>query len=211
MKKLIIFTSTLILSLVLGSSANATFISSSADASLTGANVIDFEGEAFGTFSSITIDDVTFTAADDRHLRIDSSYGYNSTGRYLDNGSYGSHGFGTMDMEFAGGTDAFGFNWSMAESWADWTLTAYDAAHTIIESWSLPSTGSSSAGEFFGISASGIATASLSWTGNYDWISIDNFSYTTEAASVPEPSIIALFGAGLVGLGFARRRKSRQA
>ncbi len=29
-------------------------------------------------------------------------------------------------------------------------------------------------------------------------------------ASVPEPSIIALFGAGLVGLGFARRRKSRQ-
>ncbi len=29
--------------------------------------------------------------------------------------------------------------------------------------------------------------------------------------SVPEPSIIALFGAGIVGLGFARRRKSRLA
>ncbi len=29
--------------------------------------------------------------------------------------------------------------------------------------------------------------------------------------TVPEPSIIALFGAGLVGLGFARRRKSRLA
>ncbi len=32
-----------------------------------------------------------------------------------------------------------------------------------------------------------------------------------DSVSVPEPSIIALFGAGLVGLGFARRRKSRQA
>ncbi len=31
------------------------------------------------------------------------------------------------------------------------------------------------------------------------------------SVSVPEPSIIALFGTGLVGLGFARRRKSRQA
>ncbi len=40
-----------------------------------------------------------------------------------------------------------------------------------------------------------------------------NFAHTVvaEYASVPEPSIIALFGAGLVGLGFARRRKSRQA
>lgn len=32
---------------------------------------------------------------------------------------------------------------------------------------------------------------------------IDNVS----VAAVPEPSIIALFGAGLFGLGFARRRK----
>ncbi len=39
----------------------------------------------------------------------------------------------------------------------------------------------------------------------------DVVDMTSSAASVPEPSIIALFGAGLVGLGIARRRKSRQA
>jgi hypothetical protein len=31
---------------------------------------------------------------------------------------------------------------------------------------------------------------------------------TTERTSVPEPSIIALFAAGLFGIGFARRRKA---
>ena len=30
---------------------------------------------------------------------------------------------------------------------------------------------------------------------------------SAESAPVPEPSIIALFGLGLVGLGFARRRR----
>jgi hypothetical protein len=30
----------------------------------------------------------------------------------------------------------------------------------------------------------------------------------SKVAEVPEPSIIALFGLGLVGIGFARRRQS---
>ena len=36
---------------------------------------------------------------------------------------------------------------------------------------------------------------------------IDNINFDIEPTAVPEPSIIALFGLGLVGLGFARRRR----
>ena len=47
-----------------------------------------------------------------------------------------------------------------------------------------------------------------------DTLTIANVRYATlggpVTASVPEPSIIALFAAGLFGLGFARRRKLHQ-
>jgi hypothetical protein len=36
---------------------------------------------------------------------------------------------------------------------------------------------------------------------------LSHLSYTTKTAAVPEPSIIALFAAGLFGIGLARRRK----
>ncbi len=48
------------------------------------------------------------------------------------------------------------------------------------------------------------------WEDQIRW-DVDSFTVSAASVSVPEPSIIALFGAGLVGLGFARRRKSCQA
>ncbi len=194
-------------SLFLATSAQAAFITSSSDASLAGANVIDFESTALGTYTSITVDDVTFTA-NDNHLRIDNTYQqYNQQGIYLDNGTYNNNGFGTMTMNFAGGTDAFGFTWGMAESFAQWDLSAFDAANNLLESHILPSTGPSSAGEFFGIASAGIAYATLSWTGSYDWIAVDNFTYTT--TSVPEPSALLLLSVGLLGLGATTLKRKK--
>ena len=72
------------------------------------------------------------------------------------------------------------------------------------------------------VSGSGIFGIGFSWDGisldtsfpsgdsTISGMGLSNFKlWGQEPVSVPEPSIIALFGAGLAGLGFARRRKQR--
>ena len=192
-----------IATLAMSGFASASFITSSGDASLSGGNVIDFEDQTLGTYTSLTIDDVTFTA-NDNNLRIDNTYQqYNQSGIYLDNGTYGGNGFGSLTFDFDGGTSAFGFTWGMAESFASWNLSAYDSSNNLIESYILPSTGPSNAGEFYGISASDISYATLSWNGSYDWIAVDDFTYVS---SVPEPATLGLLALGLLGLRASRKQ-----
>lgn len=189
--------------------ASAIPITSSSDAALVGATVIDFEDQTMGTYGTITIGDITFSGVGG-HFRIDDDYQqYNATGIYLDNGTYVNNGFGTLRIDFANTTNAFGFNWGMAESFATWTLYAFNSSDNLIESYNLPSTGPSSAGEFYGLADSGISYAMLSWDGAYDWIAIDNFTYASDVAPVPEPATMFLLGSGLLGLaGF--RKKARK-
>lgn len=196
--------------------ANASFISgvgaTTSDAALAGGTVIDFEGMANATYAAgvgLTVGDVTFSA-NDNHMNIDNTYqGYNQSGTYLDNGTYGDNGFSSVTFSFAGTTDAFGFTWGMAEPFASWVLTAYDSSNSVLESYALPSTSTSSLGEFFGIATAGISYATLAWGGDYDWVAIDNFTYQA-STSVPEPSTLLLLGAGFLGLGFAGRKKIRK-
>jgi hypothetical protein len=177
--------------------ANADLITSSADAALAGATVIDFEDQTMGTYASITIRDVTFTA-NDNHLMIDDTYQmYNQQGIYLDNGTYSNNGFASMTIDFGIEATAFGFIWGMAESWQPWNLIAYDASNNVLETHALPSTGPSSAGEFYGIAAAGIDHAVLIATNPaYDWIAVDNFTYSV----VPVPAAVLL---GMLGLSVA--------
>ncbi len=44
---------------------------------------------------------------------------------------------------------------------------------------------------------------------NHAWIGVDNISYNNNIAAVSEPGSLALLGAGLAGIGFARRRRAR--
>lgn len=173
--------------------ANADIIMSSTDTLLDGATVIDFGSQALGTYGSLTIGDVTFTA-NENHLRISDSFGssYNMTGRHLDNGNSVSDGFSSMRIDFAVEATALGFNWGGADE--SWSLSAYGASNNLLETYSLPITGSG--GTFVGVSAAGIDHAVLSTGGTYDWIFVDNFTYNV----VPVPGAFLL---GMLGLSVA--------
>mgnify|MGYP001605532509 FL=1 len=185
------------------SSIQASQIISSADPSLVGGTVIDFESQAAGSYTTLAIGDVTFSTGEALYISNAYSGNYNTTGQSLQN-PYGTNSFGTLNINFASSVNAFGFNWGASDT--QWTLFAYDSSNTLLESFALPITYGSNAGEFYGLAVTGIASATLIGASG-DYIFVDNFTYS----QVPEPSTLLLLGSGLIGLGyFGRKRMKRK-
>jgi hypothetical protein len=188
--------------------ANASIITSSSDPALSGATVIDFEGQTKGLYTSLAIGDVTFIA-NDNHLGIDNYWNYGTQGIYLDNGTYENQGFSSMTIMFGTTADAFGFNWGAAEPWSNWSLSAYNASNNLLDSYSpLPNTGPSTTGAFVGLAVNGIDHATLSTSTAYDWIFVDNFAYTGGQNVIPAPGAILLGSIGVALVGWLRRRRT---
>lgn len=191
------------------------------DLVLAGGSVIDFGSQPVGTYNSLAIDMVTFTA-DDKTFQIGNAYSgsYNTSGQYLENTSTG---FSAIIFSFSASVDAFGFN--LGGSDTTWTLTAYDSSDNPLESYNIPALNSSNSGDFFGLAVNDIAYATLGQNGSLgqlsflglaglglnltDEIFIDNFSYKTQSP-VPEPATMLLLGSGLVGLAGFRRKFRRK-
>jgi hypothetical protein len=185
--------------------AYGSFISSSADSTLSGSALIDFEAQASGSFTSLTIGNVTFSTSSNQVGYIDSAYAgdYNTTGQSLKN-SYESNAFSSLRISFASAVSAFGFNWGASDQ--PWQLRAYDSGNNLLEGWTMPTTSSSNAGDFYGISYAGITYAILDTTSVGDYIFVDNFRYAPASVGVPEPTTMLLLGLGLVGLAGFRKR-----
>jgi hypothetical protein len=183
--------------------SNASIITSPSDPALSGATVIDFEAQTLGSYTSLVIGDVTFTA-NDNHLMIDNAFNgqYNTQGIYLDNGTYENIGFSSMTINFGNEVTAFGFNWGASDY--SWVLTAYDASNNPLETYNLPITGPSNSGDFVGLAANGIDYAVLSTSGSYDWIMIDNFTFKP----IPAPGAILLGSIGVGLVSWLRRRRT---
>lgn len=167
--------------------------------------IVDFENQPNATFSSLTSNGVTFTGIGGS-LRTDAQYAglYNARGsRYLDN-NQGSTG--TVRFDFDTLVNGFAFNWGASD--VAWTLSAFDAMGNVIESYVLPITNASNAGDYVGLQDNGISYATMTG-GAGDWIFVDNFTIAQAGTSVPEPAPLALLGLGVVGLLASRRKASK--
>jgi len=177
--------------------------------SLVGATVINFDSTTPGTYSSLTISGVTFTADAGNLIWIDNAFigSYNNFGTQSLHNNYDPQSFNTLTMNFASTVSAFGFFWGASDS--QWTLSAYNSSHTLIESFLLPVTGPSNAGDFVGLFDAGIASATLSGVGS-DYIFVDNFAFNAgTSTATPEPASILLVAGGLAAVLFRRRLISR--
>jgi hypothetical protein len=97
------------------------------------------------------------------------------------------------------------------------TLTAFDAGLAAVATANTVFTNNTATGGNVGSAPNELITVSwasgisrVRFTGSPDGGSfvIDNLTYDTGAASVPEPATLGLLGLGLAGIGIARRRKA---
>ncbi len=170
-----------------------------------GGQIVTFDSVVGGTYSSYTDGNVTFSA--DAVMYIDNQYMgvYNNFGVNSLHNIYNAPSFGKLTFTFTSPVSALGFFWGAADE--PWTLSAYDSADALIESYELPVLNGLNNGTFVGISASGIAYATITGSSG-DWVFVDN----VQTSPVPLPAALPLFSSALIGLGgLARKRKAASA
>lgn len=196
------------------SAAQANF---SSGASLLGTtSTITFEDQPVGYNASftaapgvmITLTGTNFGGAFSgiSNTTLGNLYGFNTT-------SGGSNwlGFpgGTATFSFAAPTQSFGFYLTGVQSSLSSNISVlFDDGTSQILSAPINANGGTS---FFGFTDAGasISTIQISNISNDAW-GIDDVSYNSARSNaVPEPSELALFGIGLIGIGLLLRRHAR--
>ena len=173
-----------------------------------GQQVATFDAAAPGSYDSYTEAGVTFTTDIGTEF-IDNAYigAYNTFGVNSLHNCYCATSFGQVNMAFASPVSGIGFFWGASDN--QWTLSAYDSSNALIESYALPITFASDAGDFVGIKDPGIAFATLVGPSG-DYVFIDNVEGTL-GGTVPEPASWALLLVGLGGLGATLRSRRKLA
>lgn len=94
----------------------------------------------------------------------------------------------------------------------DLVISVFDVSNVLLETYNVSTNapiltpGGSNAGAFRGFSRATNDIASFSVTGHFQVV--DDLAFTRASAQVPEAGTVALFGLGLAGLGYARRKRT---
>jgi hypothetical protein len=148
----------------------------------SGTTLIDFESQANTSFSSLTLDSVTFVGVDG-NLKTDPNSWvgtHNCMGvRCISN----EPDFGTsIRFDFTAPTRGFAFNYGATNF--IWELKAYNSANQLLGSVEAPVILASNLGEYIGLrfANSSISYATFIGSGE-DWIFIDNFVFFSGPSS----------------------------
>jgi len=170
---------------------------------MANATVIDFESQALGDYSNLTIGNVTFSG----NLTV-SNDGNNQyvppPSVFLDNRNGGDFTFDFL-------TDVSAFGLKIGASNFTQYLYAYDGANNLLQTVVIPDQVGSLTYPFTGVYGINLGSSIISkavLTGLSDWIVIDDFTYN-ESSTVPEPGTMMLLGIGMAGLAiYGKRRKN---
>jgi hypothetical protein len=197
--------------------ASADTLSGEGDPSLASAAVVTFETSPWGGHTAYDFGPFTLSAlpsVDVASPRFaidgDCDGDYNTRG-HLHVTNYGTD-FQSLRFDFSAPTAAFGFLFGASDS--SWTLNAYAANGTLLDTLDIAPVYESNAGDYFGfkgLAGASYATLTQNFDGLYadggvDYVLLDNVS----VAAVPEPESLALLLAGLAPVAWAvRRRRAR--
>jgi len=156
----------------------------------SGTTLIDFESQANASFSSLTLNSVTFEGVNG-NLRTDDYYASES-GRNLYREFYNCMGVRCIDnnqgytesIKFTFSTPTSGFAFNFGASNLVWVLNAYNSANELLGSANAPITRDSNSGDYIGLrfANNNISYATLIASGG-DWIFIDNFVFFSGPSS----------------------------
>ncbi len=179
---------------------------------LIAGNQQTFDSVRSGDYHSITLDDVKYSGIGGK-LTIGASYNgqYNTTGR---KSVY--NGFDLRPdqfrFDFLTQVNAFGFNFGASNN--NWSLKAFSATGSLLETLIIAPTLGSNAGNYYGISSlTPIAYALLTDANNRycgDFVFFDRFTTKMNSNDVPIPAALPMLLSAVGGLAVMRRRKRRQ-
>lgn len=186
----------------------ATMITSSLDAALSGATVIDLDAETDGTnFVNASIGGLT-VLSNTNTLRFDDDWAFRfgTTGIAIETRFGGAAN--DLELVFAAPVVAFGFDITALD--IDLTMNLFDALGNLIDSFTIANqpgqglTGFNRRGYAGASSATPIARVQLSNAARHDWFLIDNIAMV---AAVPEAATGLLLMTGLIGLALVGSRR----